>query len=259
MREDHMTVTASTHPESAAPRPTAPATLTRLFFDAVEYYDRPNALQVKIAGAYHPISHRTLAERVRRVALGLRALDLPAGSTIGILSENRPEWAIADYACLSARYIDVPLYPTLPAEQMAFILRDSGAVALFVSTEEQARKIVSVRANLPDLRYVIAFDTTTPGGADLTLAALEARGASAETPDAAVRHRAAALAIAPDDVATIIYTSGTTGEPKGAMLTHGNIASNISAVMSAIPIDEHDVSLSFLPLSHILERMFDYL
>jgi len=254
-----MTVTAE--PPAAAGRDPrlAPTTLTRLFFDAVEGYERPNALQVKAGGAYQPISHRTLAARVRHAAFGLRALGLAEGSSIGILSENRPEWAIADYACLTARYLDVPIYPTLPAEQMAYILRDSGAAAIFVSSSVQAQKVAAVRASLPALKYVIAFDDVSGDGIDLTMAALEARGAASETPDAAARYRADAMAIMPDQVATIIYTSGTTGEPKGAMLTHGNMASNVAAVAKVIPITDDDASLSFLPLSHVLQRHFDYL
>src|SRR5918911_4512789 len=155
---------------SGGPRPGPPGTLNQLFFDAVERFDKPDALQAKAGGAYQPISHRTLAERVRRVALGLRALGVARGERVSILSENRPEWAIADYACLTAGIIDVPLYPTLPAEQMTYILRDSAVVLVFVSNEEQARKIDSIRPELPVLRYVISFGQTAAAGVDMTLA-----------------------------------------------------------------------------------------
>jgi long-chain acyl-CoA synthetase len=239
--------------------PQHPATLAQLFFQAVEGHDRPNALLAKIGGAYQPISHRTLADRVRHVAFGLRALGIPAGSRVAMLSENRPEWAIADYACLLDGIADVPIYPTLPAEQVTFILRDSGAVAIFVSTNEQAEKVRSARSELPALQHVIVFDENAAKDGEIRLAALEAKGAAAMTPDAAAQLRASALAIQPDQIATIIYTSGTTGEPKGAMLTHGNIASNVAAVMDVLDMGSTDSSLSFLPLSHILERMFDYL
>ncbi|HEU4640844.1 MAG TPA: long-chain fatty acid--CoA ligase [Gemmatimonadaceae bacterium] len=237
----------------------SPSTLTQLFFEAVQRHDRPDALQVKVGGSYHPISHRTLLQRVRRTGLGLRALGIPRGARVAILSENRPEWAIADYACLTAGYVDVPIYPTLPAEQMTYVLRDSGAVAVFVSTQEQANKIASIRGELPALTWVIGFTGEVTDGMDLTLAALEAKGAATETPEVAERYREEALRTRPGDLATIIYTSGTTGEPKGAKLTHGNIASNVAAVTDAIPFLPTDVSLSFLPLSHILERMFDFL
>jgi len=254
-----MTVTAEPNASTTRDPRLAPTTLTRLFFDAVEGFDRPNAMQVKVGGAYQPISHRTLATRVRHTAFGLRALGVPRDGVIAILSENRPEWPIADYACLTARYLDVPIYPTLPDEQIAYILRDSGTVAIFVSTAAQAQKIAAVRASVPGLKWVIAFDDVTGNGIDMTIAALEARGAATETPDAAARYRDDALAVAPDQVATIVYTSGTTGEPKGAMLTHGNLASNVAAVAKVIPIGDQDASLSFLPLSHVLQRHFDFL
>ncbi len=239
--------------------PQHPATLTQLFVEAIEEHDRPNALQTKVGDAYQPISHRTIADRVRHVAFGLRALGIPAGSRVAILSENRPEWAIADYACLMGGMADVPIYPTLPAEQIAYILRDSGAVAIFVSTKGQAEKITSVKSELPALQHVIVFDEDAGTGGAIRIAALEAKGAAMMSPDAAAQYRASALAIKPDQVATIIYTSGTTGEPKGAMLTHGNIASNVSSVIDLLDMSPADTSLSFLPLSHILERMVDYL
>ncbi len=254
-----MSVTATPQPLARGGARAAPATLNQLFFDAAERYDLPNALQVKIGGAYQPISHRTLVERVRHVALGLRSLGIAPGSRIAILSENRPEWVIADYASLTAGFVDVPLYPVLPPEQIAYSLHDAGAVALFVSTAAQAAKISAVRDQLPELRHVIGFGEVVEPGEDMTLAALEAAGAAAETPDAAARWRADAMAVPSDEVATIVYTSGTTGEPKGAMLTHGNIASNVSSVIDVLPVSREDVSLSFLPLSHILQRMFDYL
>jgi long-chain acyl-CoA synthetase len=239
--------------------PQHPATLAQLFVDAVEEHDQPNALQTKVGDAYQPISHRTIADRVRHVAFGLRALGVTPNDRVAILSENRPEWAIADYACLMSGIADVPIYPTLPAEQIAYILRDSAAVAVFVSTGEQLEKLRSVRAELPALQHVLVFDEDSARGGEIRIAALEAKGAALMTPDDATRLRESALAITPDQIATIIYTSGTTGEPKGAMLTHGNIASNVSAVIDLLPMGPTDSSLSFLPLSHIFERMVDYL
>jgi long-chain acyl-CoA synthetase len=238
--------------------PPVPGTLNHLFFEAADRFDKPDALQFKSAGQYRPISHRTVVERVRRVARGLRLADVLRGDRVAILSENRPEWAIADYACLTAGLTDVPLYPTLPPDQIAYILRDSGAVAIFVSSAEQAEKIASIRRELPALRTVIAFDGACPG-ADTTFAALEDIGANGETPDTITAYRRMADAVQPDDLATLIYTSGTTGPPKGVMLTHDNIHSNVAGTRDKIPFDGHDVSLSFLPLSHIFERMGDYM
>jgi len=235
------------------PRP-APGTLNKLFFDAISKYDRPDALQAKSGGAYKPISHDEVAVRVRHAARGLQSLGVGRGERVAILSENRPEWAIADFASLTAGLTDVPIYPTLPADQIAYVLRDSGAVAIFVSNQGQAEKVKGIRGQLPALKTVIAFDEV-PGLSDMSIAALEKRGASGETAETTARYRSEALSVKPDDIATLIYTSGTTGEPKGVMLSHDNIFSNVAATRTAIPFEGRDVALSFLPLSHIFERM----
>ena len=235
------------------PRP-APGTLTQLFFDAVAKFNRPDALQVKIGGTYRPISHGEVVTRVRNAARGMTVLGARRGDRIAILSENRPEWAIADYACLTAGFADVPVYPTLPADQIAYILKDSGAVGIFVSNRDQGEKIREIRSRVPGLRWVISFDELGPL-ADMSIATLETRGAAGESRETTDRFRSEALSVKPDDLATLIYTSGTTGEPKGVMLTHDNIYSNVMASMKAIPFDGRDVGLSFLPLSHIFERM----
>jgi len=240
---------------SGGPRNTPPGTLTQLYFDALARYDKPDALQVKVKGVYQPISSRTVAERVRRVALGLQELGIRQGDRVAIFSENRPEWAIADYACLTASLTDVPLYPNLPPEQAAYIIHDAGAVAIFVSDAEEAAKIAAVRAKCPTLRHVITFAPALHEGADMTMSDVEARGAAVDDESRRTRYREQALAAKPDDVATLIYTSGTTGEPKGVMLTHDNLYSNVMAAAIQIPFEGSDVCLSFLPLSHIFERM----
>lgn len=232
----------------------APGTLTQLFFDAIAKFDRPDALQVKSGGTYKPISHREIADRVRHAARGLLASGVSRGDRVGILSENRPEWAIADFACLTAGCTDVPIYPTLPADQIAYILKDAGASAIFVSTRDHAEKIKQIRARVPTLKSVIAFDEVG-ALADMTLTTLEKRGAEGETAETTRRYRDEALKVKPDDLATLIYTSGTTGEPKGVMLSHDNIHSNVRAAMEAVPFSGTDVCLSFLPLAHIFERM----
>jgi long-chain acyl-CoA synthetase len=239
---------------SGGPRNTPPGTITRLFFGALAH-NKPDALQFKVKGRYTPISSRTVGDRVRRVALGLQEMGIQPGERIAIFSENRPEWAIADYACLTASLTDVPLYPNLPPEQAAYILNDSGAVAIFVSDAAQAAKIAEVRGKCTALRHVITFAAEKHAGADLTFADLEARGAAVDNEDRRVRYRQHALAVQPDDIATLIYTSGTTGEPKGVMLTHDNLYSNVMTSAVQIPFEGKDVCLSFLPLSHIFERM----
>ncbi len=239
---------------TGGPRNSKPGTLNQLFFDAVAAYRKPDALQVKRNGRYEAISHDTMVERVRRTALGLEELGIRPGDRVGILSENRPEWAIADYACLQLGVTDVPIYPNLPNDQVAYILRDAGAVAIFVSNAEQAAKVASVRGDVPGLRHVITF-ADSPAGADLTQASLETSGAGVDSESRRDALRTRAMAVLPDDVATLIYTSGTTGDPKGVMLTHDNIYSNVQAARTAVPFEGADTCLSFLPLSHIFERM----
>jgi long-chain acyl-CoA synthetase len=184
----------------------------------------------------------------------MTGLGAKRGDRVGILSENRPEWAIADYACLAAGFTDVPVYPTLPADQIAYILKDSGAIGIYISTREQGEKIREIRSRVPGLQWVISFDELGPL-ADMSIATLEKRGGAGDTKESIDRFKSEALTVKPNDLATIIYTSGTTGEPKGVMLTHDNIYSNVMASMKAIPFDGTDVCLSFLPLSHIFERM----
>jgi long-chain acyl-CoA synthetase len=231
-----------------------PRTLNELFFAAMDALaDKPAVLRRKNAGRWEATSGSALLARVHDVSLGLRELGLGAGDRVAILAENRPEWAIADYACLTLRAIDVPIYPTLPPKQIEYILRDSGASAVFVSNKHQLAKIQEIRGRLPDLRHVMVFDDLAAVDGTLPFVDLAIRGRQAR--DRFPGWRTEALAVPPQHVATIIYTSGTTGDPKGVMLTHGNIASNVVSCVSLLSISDADECLSFLPLSHIFERM----
>ncbi len=234
-------------------------TLTQLFFTTVDRHaGLPAAFRSKVGGAWVAITHRETLERVKAISLGLRELGIKPGDKVAIVSENRPEWALTDYACLCARAADVPVYPTLTAKQTEYILRDSESVAAFCSTKAQVDKILEVRSELPGLKYIIAYDADAAAGrAGVTaLAAVEAKGraAAAQHP----KWKDEALTAGPDDLATLIYTSGTTGDPKGVMLTHLNLWSNVQAVLQMIPIGSGDECLSMLPLSHSYERMVDY-
>jgi len=232
-----------------------PQNLNDLFLDAVERFgSKAAALRYKANGAWHDLTHQEVARRVKRTALGLRELGIQAGDRVAILAPNCPEWAIADYACLSIRCADVPVYPTLPARQAAYVLRDSGAVAVFVADAGQYAKVADHRADLPALRHVILFGGEVAAAPGLTtLQAVEQLGAAAERrhPD----YEREARAVAPDDLATLIYTSGTTGDPKGVMLTHRNFATNVVSALRRLPVGPTDSALSLLPLSHSFERM----
>ena len=241
---------------TTSPSHTPPGTLNELCLGAIaRYRERPVAMRWKPAGGqWTPISFPELLERIRSVSLALADLGVRRGDRVAILSENRPEWAIADYAVLALGAADVPIYPTLPASQVEYILRDSGATVAFASTQALLDKLLEVRPALPALRHVVAFDATAHGANVLPFADLEALGRTLPGEG----WEAAALMARADDLATIIYTSGTTGEPKGVMLTHGNITSNVLAGLQRIPIQDdpgQQECLSFLPLSHIFERM----
>jgi long-chain acyl-CoA synthetase len=232
----------------------APATLNHLFFDAVERYSTKRAaLRYKAGGAWHDITHQELARRVHHAAVGLRELGIVPGDRVAILSGNRPEWAIADYACLTARCVDVAVHATLPPKQIAYILNDSGARAVFVEDRQQFEKIAAIRGELPTLQHVIAFGEVDENADAESFRHLMQRGAAAEARYPAYRREA--LAARPEDLATLVYTSGTTGEPKGVMLTHGNFTANVVAALAVLRLTPEDSCLSFLPLSHSLERM----
>ncbi len=209
-------------------------------------------------GSWRPISASDFGFTVRALSLGLNGLGIQPGDRVAILSENRPEWAMADYACLCAGIWSVPVYPTLPAAQIAPILEDSGARAIFVSSLEQLGKILTIRGSCPDLEHVILMDGNPPRESGFaTLHEIVDRGRPTLATSPGVFEQRMAR-VKPEDVATIIYTSGTTGEPKGAMLTHGNFVSNVVAGCEVIPFASDAVMMSFLPLSHVFERMLDF-
>ena len=232
-------------------------TLTKLFFDAVDKYaGRPAAFRHKTGGEWKPVTHREVEERVRAISLGLRELGVRPGDRFGLLSETRLEWALADYACLCARAADVPIYPTLTAKQTEYILKDSGAIGVFCSTADQVAKLLEVKPNLPDLKHLVVFENAGKRDGVLTLAELEAKGRAAASKYP--RFRDEALAVRPDEMATLLYTSGTTGDPKGVALTHHNICANVDGTLQVLQLADGDEALAMLPLSHILERMVDY-
>ena len=243
---------------SAEPAEVPKGTLVEAMYAGIDR-GKADALRRHVGGEWRVLSHGEIEERVRRLGCYLTAAGIERGDCVAILSENRPEWAISDYAILCMGGQTVPIYTTLPADQIAYVLRDSGARLIFVSTPEQLAKVEEVRADLPALREVVVFDD--PGAVSApatTLAEALERGGRDDCLRSPEEFRRSALAAQPDDVATLIYTSGTTGDPKGVMLTHDNIHSNTIAVQRELSFQHTDVALSFLPLSHIFERMVDY-
>lgn len=230
--------------------------LPALLLHAVREHPREDMLLFrKSGGEWDKISSRQVLESVREIAAGLLVDGLNLGDRVGVLSENRPEWIMVDMATHFAGGADVPCYPTLPAEQVSYLLEDSGTRFLVVSTPEQAKKVAAVRQELPALDRVYCMDGETEQAESLD--ALKERGrAFLQDSPGALEERLAGLD--PEDLATLIYTSGTTGRPKGVMLTHHNLCSNVAACRDLLPFRPGDVALSFLPLSHVLERMVSY-
>jgi long-chain acyl-CoA synthetase len=209
------------------------------------------------SGNWHPLTSAELLARVYTLANAFRSWGIVKGDRIALLAENRWEWPVVDFATLVLGAVDVPIYPTLIAEQVAALLVDSGARVAVVSTEAQYRKIASIRSQTP-LERILVMDhvadlESTPGVT--TLSSL-LQGADASAVDMQPWLRS--FDVKPEDLATLIYTSGTTGEPKGVMLTHGNIASNLNYSTRDFKWNANSSCISFLPLSHITARHLDY-
>ncbi len=231
-------------------------TLVELFFHAIDQFDKPAAQLRRSPADWEPISHRQILEDVHALSDALVDLGIRRGDRVALLSENRPEWPLADYALLCTGAWTVPVYSTLPAGQVAHIVGHSQARLAFVSTAEQLEKLLEVRSRLPKLETIVLFDETAAAGV-LHLSELLEVGHSSGSSEKEFRQRAQSAK--PDDVATVIYTSGTTGQPKGVMLTHNNLYTNVLAAAGAIQVGQADTSLSFLPLSHVFQRTVDHL
>ena len=239
-------------------------TISELFYGALAW-DYPDALAHRVGGAYVAISHRELQTRVERLALALESRGIRPGDRVGILSENRPEWAVADYACALSGIVTVPIYPALNLPQTAFLLQNSNSRWIFCSTRDQLAKVLELWPALPELEAAVLMEGEPPGLEGrriLAWAELQAEGAGLDPRRPELRARA--LAVRPEllvldeplgDLLTLIYTSGTTGDPKGTMLSHGNVAGNIVQALKVLEVTAGQRALSILPLSHIFERM----
>ena len=230
-------------------------TLVELFYNSVDQFRKPDHLKVKKGGVWMPISSEEFRVAVEETAAGLESLGLKAAERLAILGENRPEWAYTDLGTLCLRGVVVTIYPSLPPNQILYILKDSGARIVVASNEKQAEKILSVKAEAPDLQHVLVMDAVSVFGTQSFSAIRELGRRVLATDQDLIRRRAAT--VRPDDLATLIYTSGTTGEPKGVMLTHGNIGSNVEASSKEVfsLLGPTDSVLSFLPMCHVFERM----
>ena len=237
----------------------APNTLPAFCLESLARHNKSDAVSEKRGDQWLHLSGAEFVQRVRHIALGLCELGLKRGDRVALISENRPEWSIADLAILSAGAITVPLYTTQSVDQIEFILKDSGARALFISGGRVLKHARKGFEGSKQLEKVIVFDSDSAEALEraTTLASIEYHGAAIEREHPQAFDKMLARGSL-DDLATIIYTSGTTGEPKGVMLTHDNFICNVRSISTGLPISAADVSLSVLPLSHIFERTVFY-
>jgi long-chain acyl-CoA synthetase len=228
-------------------------TLNQLLARAAETYRKEDALLYKKDFVWQKIASSTWLERARSLALGLHGLGIARGDRVALLFENRYEWLLVDSALQILGAANVPIYSTLTAAQAAYILRDSRSKAVVVSDASQQKKIGEIRAGLPELKHVLTLDPAA-GIEGTPLSEIEARGSKAADADPGAAERLAGE-VGPSDLASIVYTSGTTGDPKGVMLTHRNLVSNVKASLRVLPVGPADRALSALPYSHVFERM----
>lgn len=230
-------------------------TLARLFRHAVSY-GKPDIILTKADGKYQPISAQELYRRVAKLQLDLKRVGIGAGDRCAILSENRWEWAVADFAMMTAGIVSVPLYPTQTSEQLQYMLEHSEVRVAIVSTAGQFEKVREIWDMLPNLQGIITFEPVAV--VDERVIWLKTLiGEDPLTSEERREFETSISATRPEDLASIIYTSGTTGTPKGVMLTHANFCSNVNDV--DFDCRPTDVCLSFLPLSHVAERIADYI
>jgi len=228
----------------------------RRLFDIVSHQELHHpqdvALAVRHGKGWRTLSSTQFRARVDQLGAGLMRLDVEPGDKIALMSDNRPEWNIVDLGAQQIGAIPVPIYPRFNADTCSHILSESEAKIAFVEGRDSLDKVIAVREEAPALQEVFIFEAVDEAES-WTAALAEVDEQAQETIDA---RRAA---IQEDDLATIIYTSGTTGQPKGVMLSHKNVVSNIKAARDLVPLDEESVALSLLPLSHVFERMVNYL
>lgn len=239
--------------------PGEPATLVDVFTKVVREYKRPDALNYKKDARWVSISSEEMIARAENIAAGLHAIGVRRGDRVALLSESRVEWTLTDAGCIFGGVIDVPIYPTLMPPQVRYILNDSGACALFIEGRAKFDELKEILGECPQVKQIVYFDPDGMSAAEgLSLTELERLGSEFQQQDPGVLDQLA-HDITPDDLATIIYTSGTTGEPKGVMLTHSNIVTNLIDSSGHLSFGEHDIALSVLPLSHVFERQAMYM
>ena len=231
------------------------ATLVEKLLAAVSSFSSDRALLLRVNDRWEPTSSAEFLRRIAGLSNALEQLGVKAGDRVGLFAPNRPEWHIADFAILGLGAADVPIYFNESPERIAYILNHSGAEVVFVAGEMQARRLLECRGQLRSVKHIICAAAPASLGDDI----LRYESFAAATGDDSVaEYRLRAARVTAEQIATIIYTSGTTGEPKGVMLTHNNLSSNEKASSVAFHMSPADTAVSFLPLSHVYERVIAY-
>ncbi|HEV2904770.1 MAG TPA: AMP-binding protein, partial [Pyrinomonadaceae bacterium] len=224
-----------------------PQTLPEVYERVARDHPKPDTLNYKRDGAWHSISAAEMLQRAKHIALGLNSLGIGKGERVALLSESCAEWVLTDQGCLFAGAITVPIYPTLTPTQAQYILKDSGARVLFVQSREKLAQMEDVLRDSPEISHVVLFEEEAPGRPNTwSLSDLGNKGRDLEKEKPSLIEELARGA-KPEDLATIIYTSGTTGEPKGVMLSHSNMVSNLIDSSNHFEFGEEDTALSVLP------------
>ena len=239
-----------------SPKEASMLTIPRLFLHLTDTFKKPALLHYKKDGAYVFLTTDEVRAEVERIALGLSGYGVGPGDKVILLAENGPWWTMTDYAILSLGAVTVPIYTSLVPDQIKYIINDSDAKVVIVSDRKLWEKTAAVKKDLAKVVHFASFEAQPADGV-LSLERIKARGQQTRAASPGL-FETTARAVGPDDTASIIYTSGTTGIPKGVLLSHANFASNVETLAEIIPFNDRDIDLSFLPLSHVLERLVTF-
>src|SRR5690606_29620105 len=227
-------------------------TISDFYYFQLQHTPRTDSFTQKENGKWTPLSIQDFVAKSQHCSLGLMKLGIEKGDRIAIISSNRTEWHLTDLAAQQIGVVNVPIYPNITEEDYAYILNDCGAKVVFVSNTELLNSIENIKANVPHLKHIYTYDKIE--GKNHYSALIELGKNENTDSVATIKNQ-----ITEDELATLIYTSGTTGKPKGVMLSHKNLVSNVLASEERLPIGDNYRILSFLPLCHVFERMIDYL